>query len=156
MDPSHHRLTGRYTRGYLPHIRIEGRSYFVTFRLEGTLPRDLLERYRAERMNLLRQAERTGHALSWPEQKRLFELYSDRIESHLDAGRGDCWLKHKAIANLVANALQFFEQERYELGPWVVMPNHVHAVVRPLGEHTLDAILQSWKGFTGSEANSII
>ena len=42
-----------------------------------------------------------------------------------------------------------------ELEPWVVMPNHVHVIVRPLGTHLLDEILQSWKGFTGCEANTL-
>jgi REP element-mobilizing transposase RayT len=156
MKTPNQRVSGRYTRGYLPHIRLEGRSYFVTFRLEGTLPRELLEKYRRERLELLDQAERAGHALSSSEQKRLFELYSERVERHLDAGCGDCWLKQKSIANLVAHALQFFDQERYELGPWIVMPNHVHAVVRPLGRHALDSILQSWKGFTAREANKVL
>ena len=31
-------------------------------------------------------------------------------------------------------------------------PNFKHAVVQPLGAHTLAAILKSWKGFTGGDA----
>jgi len=36
------------------------------------------------------------------------------------------------------------------------MPNHVHVIVRPEGEHTLNKILQSWKGYTSREANKIL
>jgi len=156
MNPPGHRLAGRYTRGYLPHIRVPGRRYFVTFRLDGTLPQEELLDYQRERDELIRQAESEAHQLSGADQKRLFELYSARIEYYLDAGRGDCWLKETRVAEIVAQALRFFVNSRYALGAWVVMPNHVHVLVRPLGEHTLDSILKSWKGFTAREANKIL
>ena len=154
MNPPSHRVAGRYTRGYLPHVRVEGRRYFVTFRLEGTLPQEVLHDFQRERNELIRKAEREGHQLAWSDRKRLFELYSERIESYLDIGRGDCWLKDVRVAEVVANALRFFVNSRYALGAWVVMPNHVH--VRPLGAHTLDSILKSWKGFSAREANKIL
>jgi hypothetical protein len=40
-------------------------------------------------------------------------------------------------ADRVANAIRFFEGERYELDAWVVMPNHVHAVLWPFPNFTL-------------------
>ncbi|HMJ89024.1 MAG TPA: transposase [Candidatus Acidoferrum sp.] len=149
------RSDGRYTRGYLPHVRVPGRSYFVTFRLEGTLPQNVLDQYRRERDELIK-AERANHQLSRADEKRLFELYSDRIESFLDTSRGECWLRAPVLAELVSNALRFFDGQRYTLGTWVVMPNHVHVIVRPEGEHLLDEILQSWKGYTGREANKVL
>ena len=156
MNPPSHRIAGRYTRGYLPHVRIEGHRYFVPFRLEGTLPQKMLADFQRERDELIRKAGRDGHQFSWEDQKRLFELYSERIESYLDAGRGDCWLKEPPVAEIVVNALRLFVASRYPLGAWVVMPNHVHVLLRPLGEHTLDSILKSWKGFTAREANKIL
>ena len=33
------------------------------------------------------------------------------------------------------------------------MPNHVHAIVKPLGEHHLSDILHSWKSFTAHQIN---
>lgn len=36
------------------------------------------------------------------------------------------------------------------------MPNHVHAIVRPLGDQRLDQILHSWKSFTSKEINKVI
>jgi REP element-mobilizing transposase RayT len=36
------------------------------------------------------------------------------------------------------------------------MPNHVHVVVRPFAGFPLSKILQSWKGFTGREANKLL
>ena len=85
MNPPSHRLAGQYTRGYLPHVRGLGRRYFVTFRLEGTLPQEVLNDLQRERDDLIRKAGCEGHQLSWEDQKRLFELYSERVESHATA-----------------------------------------------------------------------
>lgn len=46
--------------------------------------------------------------------------------------------------------------ERYELRDWVVMPNHIHVIVRPLNGCTLSAVLQSWKLKIAREANRVL
>jgi REP element-mobilizing transposase RayT len=53
-------------------------------------------------------------------------------------------------------ALRHFDGERYLLGHYVVMPNHVHVNVRPLGEHTLSDITHSWKSFSAHQINEIL
>ena len=45
---------------------------------------------------------------------------------------------------------------RYELGDFVVMPNHVHVLVRPLGEWDLEQVLHSWKRFSASAMNRLL
>jgi putative transposase len=55
--------------------------------------------------------------------------YYRKLERYLDPGCGECWLRRPDIAEVFANALRFFVGERYQLSAWVVMPNHVHAVV---------------------------
>ena len=39
---------------------------------------------------------------------------------------------------------------------FIVMPNHVHVVLTPRREHTLSAILHSWKSFSANKANAIL
>ncbi|MFC1737040.1 transposase [Candidatus Hydrogenedentota bacterium] len=114
-----------------------------------------MERYRFEREDIVKRAEATGRELSSHEGKRLTELYTARIESYLDAGHGKCWLKEPEIGGMVSQALRHFDGERYLLHVWVVMPNHVHAVVTPHESHTLSEILQSWKSFTAHEAHKV-
>ncbi len=86
----------------------------------------------------------------------MFNWYSERVDKVLDTGAGECWLREPDIAKLVADALQHFEGERYELRALTIMPNHVHVVVRPLSPHTLSAILKSWKGYTALHANRLL
>ncbi|MBI4570090.1 MAG: transposase, partial [Planctomycetes bacterium] len=147
--------SGWHARGYLPHLKAEGGTYFVTFRLTDTLPKAVLESYRSEREAIVKRAEAAGRKLTRQEDERLAALYSERIESYLDAGHGECWLKEPRIGGMVAETLRHFDGERYDLHAWVVMPNHVHAVVTPREGHTLSAILHSWKSFTAHETHRV-
>jgi putative transposase len=151
-----HLVSGSHSRDHLPHLKREGGSYFVTFRLAGTLPREVLLQLKSERDRIIVQARAAKRPLTWPEQEELFRWYSDRVDKYLDAGHGECWLKEPALADLMAGALRFHQSQRFNLLAWVVMPNHVHAVVRPLSGWTLSKILQSWKGFSAHEPNRIL
>ncbi len=148
--------TGWHGRGYLPHLKAEGGTYFVTFRLADTLPKSVLEQIEQERDALERRWLTERGALTETETKRLDNLRSERIETYLDNGAGSCWLGDPAVASVVLQALRHFDGERYILHAAVVMPNHVHALLTPLGAHTLSEILHSWKSFTATEANRIL
>jgi REP element-mobilizing transposase RayT len=149
-------VSGFHSRDHLPHLKREGASYFVTFRLASTLPREVLLQLKQEREQIIAQALAAKRPLTWHEQEELFHWYSNRVDKYLDAGHGECWLKQPGLADLVAGALRFHQGQRFDLLAWVVMPNHVHAVVRPLPGWTLSRILQSWKGYTAYEANRIL
>ena len=134
----------------LPHWTQAGCTYFVTFRLADSLPAPVLTRWRREKEAYLA-------ALPQPISKAKLEaantLFTAKLEAHLDAGHGACWLKEPAIAELVESAMRHFDGQRYQLGSFVIMPNHVHALVRPLMEHKLAEILAGWKSFTAHEVN---
>jgi len=149
-------VTGFHSRGVLPHLKREGGAYFATFRQAGTLPRDVLQRFKQEREAITRQAEVARRPLTWHEQEELFRWYSSRVDRYLDAGRGVCYLRRAELAGVVADATRYFDGQRYELRAWVVMPNHAHVVVWPMPGHTLSNILHSWKSFTAHEINRML
>ncbi|MHB1308436.1 MAG: HsdR family type I site-specific deoxyribonuclease, partial [Limisphaerales bacterium] len=105
-----------------------------------------------------REAWMKQHPEPWDEttEAEYHERFSRQIDEWLDQGSGSCVLKNPANAKVVADALRHFDGERYELASFVVMPNHVHVLFRPLGEHALPEILKSWKGFTAREINKRI
>src|SRR5438094_551307 len=140
----------------LPHWTQAGVTYAITFRLADSLPTQILQDWKTERNNIVRTAQQLGRPLTDVEERRLAELFSDKVEQYLDAGHGQCWLRDERIAELVRDALRHFDNERYALAAWCVMPNHVHAIIRPLGEHRLEDILHSWKSFTATKANEIL
>jgi REP element-mobilizing transposase RayT len=163
-DPPNPLGSGVHTRGYLPHVKREDARYFVTFRLYDSLPREVMLKYEAERamrlqrFYLLHQAAEEARSVRAPKDslEEIERDYRRNIERCLDRGCGECWLRRPEIADLVAGAIRFFEGERYELDAWVVMPNHVHAVLWPMPNHTLSAIVQSWKRFTSRESNKLL
>ena len=82
-------------RRRLPHWRMDGATYFVTWRLHG------------------------GQIDLAPQER-----------------------------SLVCTSLWHFEGKRYRLLGYVVMNDHVHAIVEPRYGYSLTAIVQTWKSFT--------
>ena len=152
------RRSGIHTRGYLPHVKREGASYFVTFRLADALPQETLLRFEAEKAERLRRLPHPadqGQSGSASEAA-IHREFLRRVERYLDRGHGACHLNRPEVAELVSGALRYFEDERYRLDEWVVMPNHVHAVVWPAPNQTLSEILKSWKQFTSRRAKRML
>ena len=141
---------------YLPHLTSENGIYAVTFRLADSLPQSVLQVWVQERESFVELAQRSDRGLSMDESKQLQRLFSERIESYLDSGIGQCWMNKPEIADLVENAIKFFHGSRYELMAWCVMPNHVHVVVHPTSGFELSDITHSWKSYTAHQANKLL
>ena len=144
------------SRGYLPHLESDNAIYFVTFRLAGTLPKSVLESYEFERDSLMKLARQQNRDLTSYEQTALKFLYSQKIQDYLDRSEGECWLSNKRIAQLMIDALKKFNEIRYLLHAWCVMPNHVHVVFHDFSSGSLARIVHSWKSFTAHQANEIL
>src|SRR6516164_5636980 len=132
------------TRRNLPHWQQIGKTYFVTFRLADSIPSTKLSELESEREAWLRH-----HPEPWTdaERKEYYERFSAKIEEWLDAGSGSCVLREEHASAISADALKHFNGERYKLGAWVVMPNHVHAIITPLKGVDLSEILHAWKAY---------
>ena len=89
------------------------------------------------------------------ERRRLQNLYSEKVEEYLDAGHGECMLTKSAAGMLVANALEFFDLERYRLHLYCVMPNHVHVIVEQFPGHDISEVVNSWTSFTANGINRL-
>jgi type I restriction enzyme R subunit len=73
---------------------------------------------------------------------------------YLDRGYGEC-LRDERAAEAVAKTLQHFDGERYHLGDFVVMPNHVHLLVCLLGPTEIESQCRSWKKYSAGEINRL-
>lgn len=141
------------TRNRLPHWQQGEAWVFITWRLDDSLPKAKLDQWKEERAIWL-----SHHPEPWTEQTETdyHERFSRQIDEWLDQGSGSCVLKDAANAGIVADALRHFDGQRCELVAFVVMPNHVHVLFRPLCGHALPAIMKSLKGFTAREINKRI
>ncbi|MCC5841822.1 MAG: DEAD/DEAH box helicase family protein [Opitutales bacterium] len=137
--------------GDLPHWEQGSVWYFVTFRLADALPQSVVQELKEERERWKQSHDLDN--LSAVELAEYHRLFSDRYEALLNAGSGSCVLRDPEIAQMMDSALHHFEGQRYELDEYVIMPNHIHVLVKPLPGHRLVNILHSWKSFTANQIN---
>ena len=151
-----------YKHGMLPHWRQDGCTYFVTFRLNDSLPQTVLDQLKEERNFWLKKHGINSEAENWKEQftklseekRREFErLATTKLNQQLDQGYGSCVLRKSSNAEIVANGLDHFNGLRVRSGDYVVMPNHVHALLTPVQPFELADLLKSIKGFTALKIN---
>lgn len=130
------------SRGYLPHFDSAHVIQHVAFHLADSLPADAITR--------LDLAARDAPIDQQAAVRR------QQIDDWIDAGHGNCILGTSAAAQIVQNALLFFDGTRYRLFAWVVMPNHVHALVQMLPGWPLSHTVASWKSFTGRRLSALL
>ncbi len=130
---------GWHTRGFLPHFDAGRIQQSITYRLHDSLPRQVIEEFE-------REAEVEPDVLR---QRKLRHL----IETYVDAGHGACYLRNPIIAQIVIDSWLHLAGECYDLLAWVVMPNHVHLVIRQYDSHQLENIIARWKSFTATTIN---
>ncbi|MEA3496856.1 MAG: transposase, partial [Bacteroidota bacterium] len=138
--------------GKLPHWQQKEVFYHVTFRLADSIPKEKAEQLKIDRENWQKK-NKDKKDYSKDEWKEYNRLFNERVEQWMNAGYGSCLLKKKENATIVANAIKYFAGDRYILDEWVVMPNHVHVLVKPIADNKLSNILHSWKSFTANEIN---
>lgn len=152
----------RYRRN-LPHWDQAGVVAFITFRLADSIPSGALADWNNQRRRWLVSRGKSGEG---DLQKVMSELDADLRISYLrefgasfhrllDDCRGSCVLRRPDCAKIVAEAFHHFDAERYSLGDYVVMPNHVHVLIAPLNGWGLTNILKSWKSFSARKINQL-
>ena len=124
-----------YHKRHLPHYYPPEATLFLTRRLFGSLAG-------------LREPE-----TSVQDAGRVFAQSDHMLDI---AGDGPLWLRDPRIAAVVADALEQGESEYrlYQRFAWVIMPNHVHVVMRPL--RPLPAVMRWIKGSTAHSANLLL
>ena len=139
-------------RGVLPHWQQPGVTYFVTFRQFDCLPVGKLEALQKER-RIWRKLN--PEPLSDVQKREYAARFSGKIHEWLDAGHGKCLLAKPEVREMMEITLKYFSGKRYELGEFVIMPNHVHVLVTPIDDWRLENILRSWKSFSAKRINEI-
>jgi len=140
-------------RNRLPHWSQGEVFQFVTWSLGDALPSEKRRQIVVERRDWVR-----AHPKPWTpkEEMEYGELFSERVEGWLDRGGGACVLKRPEASECVARTLEYFDGERYALKAYVVMPNHVHVLVSPFAEWSLDRLVHSWKRFSTGRIRKVV
>ena len=140
-------------RHVLPHWQQGGVWCFITWRLADSLPQEFVRNWMAER-----DAWLGAHPKPWnPDtEARYHERFSVGYLEHLDRGHGACILRQAACADAVEQALLFFNEQRYTLNSFVIMPNHVHVLMRLHEGWPLERVVQNWKERSAKSINAAL
>ncbi len=138
------------TERKLPHWKQKNVTYFITFRLADSIPIKKLNEIKLKKANWEELHTKPYSDDEWSEY---VTIYSEKIQEYLDAGIGSCVLRNYKNSKIVADALKYFDQEKYILDEWVVMPNHIHVIITPINGVDISKIVHSWKSFSALEIN---
>jgi REP element-mobilizing transposase RayT len=147
----------KHDRGKLPHWRQWGASYFITSRLADSVPVPLRDEWRARR-----DAWLAAHGVSTPDaladepRHEYHREFTAAYHTLLDAGHGECVLARAECAEIVIARLLAGHTRAYQLDAWVIMPNHLHALIEPAKGSLLGDIVKSWKGGSAREINRLL
>lgn len=140
-------------RRNLPHWHKEGCIQFVTFHMADSLSASVRNKLQSLKASFLEENPRP-----WTKEtsNRFNRMFPAAINDYLDAGYGSCCLKRPECAKIMADAITYFDNDRYLIHRYVVMPNHVHVLVELKGANSLSDICKSWKNFSALQINRIL
>ena len=138
------------TRRRLPHWQQDGKTFFVTFRLNDSVPVHVLNSWREEKQRWLEI-----HPKPWPADTEMEyqRVFSGTMDRYLDQGFGSCRLARPDHSATTASAIHYFDGSRYVMHAFVIMPNHVHVLLSLMDDHRIAEVVGSWKRFTATVIN---
>lgn len=141
------------TGSTLPHWHQDDKVQFVTFRLADSLPQVKLAELSDFKEEWLR-----SHPEPWDQatQEEYDHIIRKKVDKWLDQGYGECILQSEDIRKIVVDALLFYHGKRYMLHHFVIMPNHVHLLITPIGDDTVMKSIGSVKQFTANAINKLL
>ncbi len=152
----------------LPHWFQPGVAIFVTFRTFDSMPQSVIDLWHREQIDWL---ARHGIAVRSEELRDVAQLTARfpaalrapfrRVRDagwhqRLDEGHGECVLRNPDLAAMVAESIEKFDGDRYDLDSFVVMPNHAHALLQCRAGWTLRRVATTWLEFTARRINKAL
>jgi REP element-mobilizing transposase RayT len=131
-------------------VPIEG-IFHVVFRVKDSIPTHLSEKFKSDfeeqKLNITANSKEEHLQIL----NRLNNDYFEKFENELHKNPIKPLADYKN-AEIVQNAILYFQNKRYTVLAYSIMPNHVHLLLSDLNKHLSD-ILRTMKGFSAWELN---
>jgi len=165
-----------YYGSKLPHWQPPEGTFFITYRLYGSIPKTIIQQIKEEYQvalldasqaklpegeteNLLPEEvkiilERIRKKKEYEAGKRYFARFDDFLDSNLNEPH---WLRQPQIARLNVDNFHFYSEKYFQLWAYTIMSNHVHLLLtlRPVAP-ILWKVLQDMKKYTGLHSNRLL
>ena len=119
-----------FRRRLLPHIYPVGASFFITFRLNDSLPQHIIKKLKVSLEKDISKITEKDPLLKEEKIYLLRKKHFGRFDYQLDKlPYGECHLKDIRVAKILADKIESYNGMHYDLKCYSIMPNHVHLVV---------------------------
>ncbi len=161
FDPKAETLIYEHCR---PHWSQAGTVVFLTFRTHDSIPREVIDRWDREKLDWLMRHGYDARPhwsdilplLSEQERGQFQKQFQRCREDFLDTCQGECLLRRPELAQIVADSLLHFDAQRYRMGDFIVMPNHVHLLAVFGTAEGMKVQCDSWLHYTATCINRVI
>ncbi len=161
-----HSLAPEITHRNLPHWEQPQVCYSLTWRLNDSLPVEVVKDFLQRRDIWLRShgivpdIDRAWHAeialLPKDERAEYHEEFSKPMQELLDVGHGECLLRREDVRRIVTENLHHFDEQKHRLGGYVIMPNHIHVLAQCLGPTRMKPMCRNWKHYTATKIHELL
>jgi type I restriction enzyme R subunit len=150
------------TEHFRPHWSQAGAVAFITFRLHDSIPKEVIRRWDGLKQAWLQRKGFEGH---WPDviptldvrlRLQFLREFNRMRELYLDDCHGSCVLRRPEVSQIVYDSLLHFDGERYHMGDFVIMPNHVHLLAAFFTEDGMTKQCDSWLHYTAWQINKLL
>lgn len=146
-----------FYRQKLPHKQSYNATYFVTYRLYGSIPIPVIQQLQLEYEKAVKdliQHKQYTAANEYKLQKKYFAQFDTFLDKSLNE---PYWLQQPEIAKAVYDSLLHLSSTVIELDCFTIMSNHVHALFSLKDDNQdLYKIMQSHKSFTAKKCNAFL
>ena len=137
---------------------------FLTMRLNDSIPKSVVQSWHRQRLEYLARHGvdcsgdwKVGLQSMTPEQLEAFNKhFSRQRESILDNCLGQCQLANPEAAEEVTKSLLNFHGDRYWMGDFVIMPNHVHCLVAFKSVEIAKTQPGGWMRYSARKINKLL
>ncbi|MTB52265.1 transposase [Lewinella sp. W8] len=129
---SKQKLNKSFYRSRLPHLVPTGGTFFITCRLKGAIPMNLMRQLRNAKRT---EQERIGNSKrTKAEQQRLIKhqeiKFFQRMDAVMDCASGDgCVLGDPTVAGILFKYLLNLDGNGFSIVAFCIMPNHLHLLL---------------------------
>lgn len=175
-----------FSRRRRPHFNPPDGTFFLTFRLAGSIPKAIVREYKArfqwlqdhlKRVQRLTKSDASQELTNWRTRAEALnrEWFIKTEEILHRADHGPIWMSNADVADKVAENLHRLDGTAYRLDAYSIMSNHAHTVFKPflseidfstvlaeeglllINEHPgLSKIMHSLKGRSARECNLLL
>lgn len=151
------------SRRNLPHVDMPNTLTFVTFRLADSMPQQVVQQWHDEIERWLQKnglsEQSVDQVLSSPEieqpLKTELRRFRNRVwHGYLDDCRGSCLLRDEGVRRHVASSILHFDEQRYDVERFVIMPNHVHVLIQMRSDFLLRKQFREIQRYSARKINS--